>query len=93
MGKFAGAIGNYNAHLVAYPDINWPKIAEEFVTSLGLSFNPYVTQIEPHDYIVEFFMHLANFHQFRILTPRVLNQILEHIVLEATTTTTPVQGT
>nr|GMD18208.1 Adenylosuccinate lyase [Ipomoea batatas] len=44
-GKFAGAVGNYNAHLVAYPDINWPQIAEEFVTSLGLSFNPYVPQI------------------------------------------------
>ena len=45
MGKFAGAVGNYNAHLVAYPDIEWPQIAEEFVTSLGLSFNPYVTQV------------------------------------------------
>ena len=45
MGKFAGAVGNYNAHLVAYPRINWPQIAEEFVTSLGLSFNPYVSQV------------------------------------------------
>ena len=45
MGKFAGAVGNYNAHLVAYPDIEWPQIAEEFVTSLGLHFNPYVTQV------------------------------------------------
>lgn len=45
MGKFAGAVGNYNAHLVAYPDIQWPQIAEEFVTSLGLSFNRYVTQV------------------------------------------------
>ncbi|GMP55574.1 hypothetical protein CsSME_00020346 [Camellia sinensis var. sinensis] len=45
MGKFAGAVGNYNAHLVAYPEIKWPQIAEEFVNSLGLSFNPYVTQI------------------------------------------------
>ncbi|KAF5960028.1 hypothetical protein HYC85_001237 [Camellia sinensis] len=44
MGKFAGAVRNYNAHLVAYPDIKWPQIAEEFVKSLGLSFNPYVTQ-------------------------------------------------
>nr|DAD26629.1 TPA_asm: hypothetical protein HUJ06_028097 [Nelumbo nucifera] len=44
LGKFAGAIGNYNAHLVAYPDIYWLSIAEEFVKSLGLSFNPYVTQ-------------------------------------------------
>ncbi|XP_048135489.1 adenylosuccinate lyase-like isoform X4 [Rhodamnia argentea] len=45
MGKFAGAVGNYNAHLAAYPHINWPHIAEEFVKSLGLSFNPYVTQM------------------------------------------------
>lgn len=45
MGKFAGAVGNYNAHLAAYPDVNWPQIAEEFVNSLGLSFNPYVTQV------------------------------------------------
>lgn len=45
MGKFAGAVGNYNAHLVAYPDVDWPQIAEDFVTSLGLSFNPYVTQV------------------------------------------------
>jgi adenylosuccinate lyase len=45
MGKFAGAVGNYNAHIVAYPDVNWPQIADEFVKSLGLSFNPYVTQV------------------------------------------------
>ncbi|KAG7030685.1 purB [Cucurbita argyrosperma subsp. argyrosperma] len=45
MGKFAGAVGNYNAHLVAYPNVNWPKVAEEFVNSLDLSFNPYVTQV------------------------------------------------
>lgn len=45
LGKFAGAVGNYNAHLVAYPDVNWPQIAEQFVKSLGLSFNPYVTQV------------------------------------------------
>lgn len=45
MGKFAGAVGNYNAHVVAYPEINWPQRAKEFVESLGLSFNPYVTQV------------------------------------------------
>ncbi|KAL5545221.1 hypothetical protein UlMin_009005 [Ulmus minor] len=55
MGKFAGAVGNYNAHLVAYPEVDWPQIAEEFVTSLGLSFNPYVTQIETHDYMAKLF--------------------------------------
>lgn len=45
MGKLAGAVGNYNAHLVAYPDVKWPQVAEDFVKSLGLSFNPYVTQV------------------------------------------------
>lgn len=45
LGKFAGAVGNYNAHFVAYPDVYWPHIAEEFVKSLGLSFNPYVAQV------------------------------------------------
>lgn len=44
LGKFAGAVGNYNAHVVAYPDVNWPNVAEQFVNSLGLSFNPYITQ-------------------------------------------------
>ncbi|WZZ35556.1 hypothetical protein YC2023_018957 [Brassica napus] len=43
-GKFAGAVGNYNTHISAYPNIDWPNVAEEFVTSLGLTFNPYVTQ-------------------------------------------------
>lgn len=55
LGKFNGATGNYNAHLAAYPDINWHKISEEFVTSLGIIWNPYTTQIEPHDHIAEFF--------------------------------------
>lgn len=45
LGKFAGAVGNYNAHIVAYPAVNWPWVAEEFVQSLGLSFNPYVPQV------------------------------------------------
>ena len=45
LGKFAGAVGNYNAHMVAYPGINWPQIAEEFATSLGIRFNPYVPQV------------------------------------------------
>ena len=44
-GKFAGAVGNYNAHVSAYPNIDWPHVADEFVTSLGLTFNPYVTQV------------------------------------------------
>ena len=51
MGKFNGATGNMNAHVVAFPDKDWLKIQEEFVTGLGISFNPYTTQIEPHDAI------------------------------------------
>ena len=52
-GKINGAVGNYNAHVVAYPDVDWPALAQRFVESLGLSFNPYTTQIEPHDGIAE----------------------------------------
>lgn len=57
-GKFAGAVGNYNAHLVAYPDVKWPQIAEDFVQSLGLSFNPYVTQVS---FLHLFFLQSKNF--------------------------------
>lgn len=66
MGKFAGAVGNYNAHLAAYPHIDWPHIAEEFVKSLGLSFNPYVTQIETHDYMAKLFHTLIQFNNILI---------------------------
>ena len=52
-GKINGAVGNYNAHLAAYPDLDWPAFAQRFVESLGLDFNPYTTQIEPHDGIAE----------------------------------------
>ncbi|HAZ78299.1 MAG TPA: adenylosuccinate lyase, partial [Porticoccaceae bacterium] len=54
-----GAVGNYNAHLSAYPDIDWADVAENFITSLGLTFNPYTTQIEPHDYMAELFDGMA----------------------------------
>jgi adenylosuccinate lyase len=53
MGKFNGATGNFNAHALAYPEIEWPKLAEGLVTSLGLTYQPYSTQIECHDYIAE----------------------------------------
>ncbi|HBK56611.1 MAG TPA: adenylosuccinate lyase [Xanthomonadales bacterium] len=53
VGKINGAVGNYNAHLSAYPEIDWPGFAERFVSGLGLVFNPYTTQIEPHDGIAE----------------------------------------
>lgn len=55
LGKINGAVGNYNAHVVAYPEVNWPQFAKKFVTGLGLSFNPMTIQIEPHDYIAEYF--------------------------------------
>jgi adenylosuccinate lyase len=55
LGKINGAVGNYNAHLSAYPGVDWPDFAEKFITSLGLTFNPYTTQIEPHDYMAELF--------------------------------------
>ncbi len=53
-GKINGAVGNYNAHVVAYPEVDWPALAQRFVESLGLEFNAYTTQIEPHDCIAEF---------------------------------------
>jgi len=52
-GKINGAVGNYNAHLASYPDVDWPVFAQRFVESLGEEFNPYTTQIEPHDYVAE----------------------------------------
>lgn len=55
LGKINGAVGNYNAHLSAYPEIDWEQLAQRFVTALGLTFNPYTTQIEPHDTIAELF--------------------------------------
>ncbi|WLT07651.1 adenylosuccinate lyase [Gilliamella apis] len=66
LGKINGATGNYNAHMVAYPQINWHKFSEEFVTSLGLQWNPYTTQIEPHDYIAEYFDCIARFNTIMI---------------------------
>ena len=66
LGKINGAVGNYNAHLSAYPQIDWAKNAESFVTSLGLTFNPYTTQIEPHDYIAELFDALRRYNTILI---------------------------
>jgi adenylosuccinate lyase len=58
-GKFNGAVGNYNAHVAAYPEVDWPKLGQRLVESLGLEWNPYTTQIEPHDWDVEYFDALA----------------------------------
>jgi adenylosuccinate lyase len=66
LGKINGAVGNYNAHLSAYPDIDWAAHAEQFVESLGLNFNPYTTQIEPHDYMAELFDVLKRFNTILI---------------------------
>jgi adenylosuccinate lyase len=59
LGKINGAVGNFNPHLVAYPGVNWPQLAQRFVESLGLTWNPYTTQIEPHDWMAEYFDALA----------------------------------
>jgi len=62
LGKINGAVGNYNAHLVAYPEVDWAAQARDMVESLGLVWNPWTTQIEPHDYIAELFDALARFN-------------------------------
>ena len=62
MGKINGAVGNYNAHYSAYPEIDWPAFAQTFIEDLGLTWNPYTTQIEPHDYIAEYFDVITRFN-------------------------------
>lgn len=62
LGKINGAVGNYNAHLSAYPEIDWYKFSKAFEEDLGLTFNPYTTQIEPHDYIAELFHAIERFN-------------------------------
>ncbi|GAA6129958.1 adenylosuccinate lyase [Halopseudomonas sabulinigri] len=67
LGKINGAVGNYNAHLSAYPDVDWEANAKQFIEgTLGLDFNPYTTQIEPHDYIAELFDAFARFNTILI---------------------------
>ncbi|ENJ4476040.1 adenylosuccinate lyase [Yersinia enterocolitica] len=66
LGKINGAVGNYNAHIVAYPEVDWHQFSESFVTSLGINWNPYTTQIEPHDYIAELFDCVARFNTILI---------------------------
>ncbi len=62
LGKINGAVGNYNAHLAAYPQLDWPAFAQHFVEGLGLGFNPYTIQIEPHDSMAELFHALLRFN-------------------------------
>jgi adenylosuccinate lyase len=66
LGKINGAVGNYNAHLAAYPEVDWADSARQFVESLGLDWNAYTTQIEPHDYIAELFDAIARFNTILI---------------------------
>jgi len=62
LGKINGAVGNYNAHLSAYPELDWPGFARRFVESLGLDWNPYTIQIEPHDYMAELFQAVSRYN-------------------------------
>lgn len=62
LGKINGAVGNYNAHQLAYPEVDWPTFARTFVESLDLSWNPYTIQVEPHDYMAELFDGIARFN-------------------------------
>ena len=66
LGKINGAVGNFNAHHQAYPELDWPALGQQFVESLGLSFNPLTTQIEPHDYIAELFQNLGRLNTILI---------------------------
>jgi adenylosuccinate lyase len=65
-GKINGAVGNYNAHMCAYPELDWPDFTRRFVDSIGLAWNPYTIQIEPHDYMAELFDALARFNTILI---------------------------
>jgi len=66
MGKINGAVGNYNAHISAYPEVDWQAFAQTFIEGLGLTWNPYTTQIEPHDYIAEYFDVITRFNTILI---------------------------
>ena len=66
LGKINGAVGNYNAHYCAYPEIDWPQFAGDFIQSLGITVNPYTIQIEPHDYMAELFDAISRFNTILI---------------------------
>jgi len=66
LGKINGAVGNFNAHLSAYPHVDWEKFAQQFVEKLGLSYNPMTIQIEPHDYMAELYDNLARINTILI---------------------------
>jgi adenylosuccinate lyase len=66
LGKMNGAVGNFNAHISAYPGVDWPALARQFVEALGLGWNPYTTQIEPHDWMAELFQSMIRYHTILI---------------------------
>ena len=66
LGKINGAVGNFNAHITAYPEMDWPRFAQQFVESLGLAWNPWTTQIEPHDWMAESFHTMSRYHTILI---------------------------
>lgn len=66
LGKFNGAVGNFNAHISAYPDLDWANISKNFIEQFGIIFSPYTTQIEPHDYIAEYFQNLSRINTILI---------------------------
>jgi adenylosuccinate lyase len=66
LGKINGAVGNFNAHIAAYPEVDWPGFAQQFVESLGLDWNPWTTQIEPHDWMAEYFHNMGRYHTILI---------------------------
>jgi adenylosuccinate lyase len=66
LGKCNGAVGNFNAHHVAYPEVDWPALSQRFVASLGLEWNPYTTQIEPHDWTAEYAHALVRYNTILI---------------------------
>jgi adenylosuccinate lyase len=66
MGKFNGAVGNFNAHISAYPDIDWPLVSQGFIESLGINYAAYTAQIEPHDYIAEYYHAMNRFNTILI---------------------------
>lgn len=68
--KLNGAVGNFNAHMYAYPEFDWPRLSREFLTGLGLEFNPYTTQIEPHDGLATFYSTLAHINTILIAMSR-----------------------
>ena len=66
VGKANGAVGNYNAHITAYPEVDWPAFSQQFIESLGLTINPFTIQIEPHDYMAEMFDAISRFNTILI---------------------------